>query len=59
MAYHHTAPAAMPASTQPNQDVARTQRVRQVQYIEERLRNGLSPAAIADHCPFGDTAHTA
>ena len=37
----------MPASTQPNQDVARTQRVRQVQYIEERLRNGISPAAIA------------
>ena len=47
MAYHHNAPAAMPASTQPNQDVARTQRVRQVQYIEKRLRNGISPAAIA------------
>ena len=47
MAYHHNAPAAMPASTQPNQDVARTQRVRKVQYIEERLRNGISPAAIA------------
>ena len=47
MAYHHSAPAAMPASTQPNQDVARTQRVRQEQYIEERLRNGISPAAIA------------
>ena len=37
----------MPASTQPNQDVARTQRVRQVQSIEERMRNGISPAAIA------------
>ena len=37
----------MPASTQPNQDFALTQRVRQVQYIEERLRNGISPAAIA------------
>ena len=47
MAYHHTAPAAMLASTQPNQDVARTQRVRQVQSIEERMRNGISPAAIA------------
>ena len=47
MAYHHNAPAAMPASTQPNLDVARTQRVRQVQYIEGRLRNGISPAAIA------------
>ena len=47
MAYHHTAPAAMPASTQSNQDLARTQRVRQVQYIEETLRNGISPAALA------------
>ena len=47
MAYHHSAPAAMPASTQPNQDVARTQQVRRVQYIEERLRNGISPDAIA------------
>ena len=52
MAYHHTAPAAMPASTQPNQDVARTQRVRQVQYIEERLRDGISPAAIAGITTF-------
>ena len=47
MAYHHNAPAAMPASTQPNQDVAPTQRVRQVQYIEGRLRNGISTAASA------------
>ena len=47
MAYHHSAPAAMPASAQPGQEVTRAQRVRQVQYIEERLRNGISPAAIA------------
>ena len=50
MAYHHNAPAAMPASTQSNQDVARTQRVRQVRYIEERLRispDDSSPRSIA------------
>ena len=47
MAYHHTAPAAMPASAQPHQDVPRAQRVKQVQYIEENLRNGITPAAIA------------
>ena len=47
MAHHHTAPAAMPASTQPSQVVARTQRVRQVQHIEEKLSNDISPAAIA------------
>ena len=47
MAYHHTAPAAMPAHAQPNQNAARTQRVNQVQFIEERLRNGISPAAVA------------
>ena len=47
MAYHHTAPAAMPAQPQPNQNAARTQRVNQVQFIEERLRNGISPTAVA------------
>ena len=46
MAYHHTASAAMPAEPQPNQNAARTQRVNQVQFIEERLRNGISPAAV-------------
>ena len=47
MAYHHTSFAAMPAQPQPNQNAARTQRVNQVQFIEERLRNGISPAAVA------------
>ena len=47
MAYHHTAPSAMPAPASPNQDAARAQRSNQVQYIEERLRNGKSPAAVA------------
>ena len=47
MDYHHTAPAAMPASAPPNQDAARAQRSNQVQFIEERLRNGISPAAVA------------
>ena len=47
MAYHHTASAAMPAQSQPNQNAAQSQRVNQVQFIEERLRNGISPAAAA------------
>ena len=47
MAFHHTAPAAMPAHAQPSQNAARTQRINQVQVIEERLRNGTSPAAVA------------
>ena len=47
MADHHTAPAAMPAFAQPNQNAAQTQRANQVQFIEERLRNGISPAAVA------------
>ena len=47
MAYHHTAPAAMPAHAQPNQNAARTERINQVQFVEERLRNGISPAAVA------------
>ena len=47
MAYHHAAPAAMPASAQPNQNAAQTQRANQVQFIEERLSNGISPAAVA------------
>ena len=47
MAYPHTAPAAMPAHAQPSRNAARTQRINQVQFIEERLRNGISPAAVA------------
>ena len=47
MVYHHTASAAMPAQPQPNQNAARTQRVNQVQFIEERLRNGISPTVVA------------
>ena len=47
MTYHHKASAAMPAQPQPNQNAARTQRVIQVQFIEKRLRNGISPAAVA------------
>ena len=47
MAYHHTASAAMPAQPQPSQNASRTQRVNQVQFIEERLRNGIPPAAVA------------
>ena len=47
MVYHHTAPPAMPAHAQPSQDADRTQRINQVQFIEERLRNGLLPAAVA------------
>ena len=46
MANHHTAPAAMPASAQPNQNAAETQRANQVQFFEERLRNSISPAAV-------------
>ena len=46
MAYHHTASTAMPAQPKPNQNAAQTQRVNQVQFIEERLRNGISPAAV-------------
>ena len=47
MAYHHTASATMPAQPQPNQNAAQTQRVNQVQFIEETLRNGISPAVVA------------
>ena len=47
MAYHHTAPAAMPASASLNQNAARAEHSNHVQCIEERLRNGISPAAVA------------
>ena len=46
MAYHHTASAAMPAFASPNHDAARGLRSNQVQYMEERLSNGNSPAAV-------------
>ena len=38
---------AMPASASPHHDPARRRRSNQVQYIEERLRNGISPGAVA------------
>ena len=41
------ASTAMPASASPHHDPARGQRSNQVQFIEERLRNGISPAAVA------------
>ena len=47
MAYHQMASAAMPATAPPNHDPARGQRSNHVQYIEERLRNGISPAVVA------------
>ena len=37
----------MPASAPSNRNAARAQRSNQVQFIEERLRNGISPAAVA------------
>ena len=47
MAYHQMASAAKPASASPHHDPARGQRSNQVQFIEERLRNGIPPAAVA------------
>ena len=62
MAYHHTASAAMPAQPQPqpNQNAVRTQRVNQVQFIEERQRH-FAGSCGRDHCSpctVGDTAHS-
>ena len=37
----------MLAHAQPNQNATQTQRINQVQFIEKRLRNGISPAAVA------------
>ena len=37
----------MPVNASPNHDAARGHRSNQVQYIEERLRNGISLAAVA------------
>ena len=47
MAYHDTASSSVPAGTAPIHDAARGQRTNQVQHIEEWLRNGIPPAAVA------------
>ena len=47
MAYHHTAASSVPASTAPIHDAVRGQRTNEVQYLEERLRNGFPSAALA------------
>ena len=48
MAYcpNSSVPATGPSSARP-QESARAQRVNQAQYVEERLRNGLPPVAVA------------
>ena len=48
MACHPTAFSSVPTGTAPSQYAARRQRTNQVQYIEERLRNGIPPSAVAD-----------
>ena len=40
-------PATGPHSSRPQNSPARAQRVNQAQYVEERLRNGLPPVAVA------------
>ena len=40
-------PPPVPAGTQRTQETARAQRVSQAQYVEERLRNGIPPLAVA------------
>ena len=49
MAYHpnNSMPATGPHGARPQNSPARAQRVNQAQYVEERLRNGLSPVAVA------------
>ena len=51
MAYHqtsgHTAASPNPAGTTHSVDAARWQRVNQAQYLEEKLRNGISPTTVA------------
>ena len=49
MAYHpnNSIPATGPHGARPQNSPARAQRVNQAQYVEERLRNGLSPVAVA------------
>ena len=40
-------PPPVPAGTQRTQESARAQRVSQAQYVEERLKNGIPPVAVA------------
>ena len=47
MAYHRMEAAARLATASLNHDPAQGQRLNQVHYIEERLRNGISLAAVA------------
>ena len=49
MAYHpdNMVPIATTGPYRPQESPARAQRTNQVQYVEERLRNGLSPLAVA------------
>ena len=42
-----TSPTTGPHSNRSQESPARAQRTNQVQYVEERLRNGLSPLAVA------------
>ena len=41
-----TPPSSGPAGTKRSYDATRGQRTNQAQYLEERLRNGISPAAV-------------
>ena len=60
MAYHYATPAALPATTQPNQDVAQTQRVRQVQYIEGKAAQWhFASRHCRDYCPIGTVRNAA
>ena len=51
MAYYpnNTVPISRtgPHANRPQELPARAQRTNQIQYVEERLRNGLSPLAVA------------
>ena len=50
MAYYlsNSMPPPVPAGTSRAPETARAQRVNQAQYVEERLRNGLPPVAVAE-----------
>ena len=52
MAYHQLASAAIPAAALQSHDSAREQRLNQVQYTEERLRDCISQAAVAGITAF-------
>ena len=49
MAYqpNNSMPATRPHGARPQNSPARAQRVNQAEYVEEQLRNGLSPVAVA------------